>query len=105
MAFTVVYQVYRREGMSREEFADYWENVHGPIAAKLPHVQRYVNYSVDADTDAYEPVPDGFTLLEFADEESFQAAASSPEMEASGADAANFTRHFGVFMVTAHPIV
>jgi uncharacterized protein (TIGR02118 family) len=102
---TVVYQVYRKEGMSREEFADYWENVHGPIAARLPHVRRYTNYAVATATDAYEPAPDGFTVLEFADEEGFAAAMTSPEMAASGEDAANFTRHFGLFTVEAHPIV
>jgi uncharacterized protein (TIGR02118 family) len=105
MAFTVIYQVYRKEGMSKEEFVDYWENVHGPIAAKLPNVRRYTNYSVVDATDAYEPVPDGFTVLEFDDEEAFNAAMNSPEMAEASADAANFTRHFGLFTVTAHPIV
>ena len=105
MAYTVIYQVYRKDGMTPEEFADYWENVHGPIAAKLPHVQRYVNYSVANATDAYDPAPDGFTILEFPDEEAFNAAMTSPEMAASGEDAANFTRHFGLFTVNTHPIV
>lgn len=105
MAYTVIYQVYRREGMSPEEFADYWENVHGPIAAKLPHVQRYTNYAVTSATDAYDPPPDGFTILEFPDEAACTAAMNSPEMAASGEDAAKFTRHFGVFTVDAHPIV
>jgi uncharacterized protein (TIGR02118 family) len=105
MAYTVIYQVYRKEGMSPEEFADYWENVHGPIAAKLPNVQRYTNYAVTAATDAYDPAPDGFTILEFADEDAFNAAMTSDEMAASGQDAANFTRHFGFFNVHAMPIV
>ena len=105
MAYTVIYQVYRKEGMSPEEFADYWENVHGPIAAKLPNVQRYTNYAVSSATDAYDPAPDGFTLLEFADEDAINAAMTSPEMGASGEDAGNFTRHFGVFSVKAIPVV
>jgi uncharacterized protein (TIGR02118 family) len=105
MAYTVIYQVYRKEGMSREAFADYWENVHGPIAAKLPNVQRYTNYAVTTATDAYDPAPDGFTILEFADEAAFNAAATSPEMAASAEDSANFTRHFGLFMVATHPVV
>ncbi|QEC50553.1 hypothetical protein FSW04_25185 [Baekduia soli] len=56
-------------------------------------------------TDAYDPVPDGFTLPEFASEEDLTAAMTSPEMAASGADAADFTRHFGLFTVEARPVV
>lgn len=105
MAYTVVYQVYRKDGMTPQEFADYWTNVHAPIAAKLPKARSYVNYAVTSATDAPEPVPDGFTILTFDSQEDFEAAMASPEMAASGADAANFTRSFGVFTVQPHQIV
>jgi len=105
MAYTVIYQVYRKADMSQEEFVDYWTDVHCPIAAALPHVQRYTNYSVSEATNAYEPAPDGFTILEFADKSAFEAAMSSPEMAASAADAANFTSHFGIHCVNTHPVV
>jgi uncharacterized protein (TIGR02118 family) len=105
MSYVVVYQVYRKDGMTHEEFVDYWTQTHAPIAARLPHVQRYTNYSVTSSTDAPEPVPDGFTVLEFADEDAFNACMTSPEMADSGADAANFTRHFGLFTVQEHPII
>ncbi|MHB1539617.1 MAG: EthD domain-containing protein [Solirubrobacteraceae bacterium] len=105
MAYTVVYQVYRKQGMSREAFVDYWRNVHGPIAAKLPKVCGYVNYAVTSATDAPEPVPDGFTILTFDSQEDCEAAMSSPEMAASGEDAANFTSGFGVFTVEPDAIV
>jgi uncharacterized protein (TIGR02118 family) len=105
MAYTVVYQVYRKEGMSSEEFRRYWTEVHAPIAAKLPKVRSYVNYAVTAATDAPDPVPDGFTILEFDSEEDANEAMASEEMAASGADAANFTSRFGVFNVEPQRIV
>jgi uncharacterized protein (TIGR02118 family) len=105
MAFTVIYEVYRKEGMSRDEFADYWVRVHSPIAAKLPNARSYINYAVSSASDAPEPVPDGFTILTFDTEEDFNEAMASAEMQASGADAANFTSRFGVFTVEAHRIV
>ena len=105
MAYTVVYQVYRKEGMSTEEFQRYWSEDHAPIAAKLPKVRSYVNYAVTAATDAPDPVPDGFTILEFDSQEDCEAAMNSEEMAASGEDAANFTSHFGVFNVEPQRIV
>ena len=105
MAYTVVYQVYRKDGMSAEEFVDYWTRVHAPIAAKLPRVRSYVNFAVTSATDAPAPAPDGFTILRFDSQEDFEAAMASPEMEASGADAANFTSSFGVFTVEPQQIV
>ena len=28
--------------LSHEEFVDHWENVHGPLALKVPGIRRYV---------------------------------------------------------------
>ena len=41
----LVYVLYRRDNMSRQEFQDYWRNVHGPLVAKHStalRVRRYV---------------------------------------------------------------
>jgi len=41
----LVYVLSRREGMSRQEFQDYWRNIHGPLVAKHStalRVRRYV---------------------------------------------------------------
>ncbi|HWF52864.1 MAG TPA: EthD family reductase [Solirubrobacteraceae bacterium] len=105
MAYTVIYQVFRKAGMSHAEFAEYWVSTHSPIAAKLPGARSYTNYVVDAATDAADPVPDGFTVLSFDSEADFTAAMESPEMAASGEDAAKFTSHFAVFSVDPHQIV
>lgn len=103
--YTVIYQLYRKEGMSREEFADYWVNVHGPIAANLPNVRSYRICPVKGSADAMEPEVDGFAILEFDSEEDFQKSSESEEMAMAGEDAAKFSRHFGVYMVDAHQVI
>jgi uncharacterized protein (TIGR02118 family) len=102
---TVIYQLYRQEGMSREEFARHWTEIHAPIAAKLPHVKSYTIYPATGSVDALEPEVDGFAVLEFESEEDFQKANESAEMAAAGEDAAKFARHFGVYMVDAHRVI
>ena len=32
----------RKPELSHEEFVDHWENVHGPLALKVPGIRRYV---------------------------------------------------------------
>jgi hypothetical protein len=49
MADTVVYQVYRKEEMSPEEFADYWESVHVAVSGEdAPKFTRHFGvFTVD----------------------------------------------------------
>lgn len=103
--YTVVYALYRQEGMSREEFARYWVETHAPIAAKLPHVRSYRIAPVTSATNVLGEEADGFAILEFDSEADFQAAAASPEMAAAGEDAARFARHFDVYTVDVHQVI
>ena len=32
----------RKPELTHEEFVDHWENVHGPLALKVPGIRRYV---------------------------------------------------------------
>jgi uncharacterized protein (TIGR02118 family) len=104
MPFIVIYEVYRKEGMSHEEFVEYWMNTHAPIAAKLPNVRTYTNFPVTSATDVTDP-PDGVSILTFDSQEDFEAMLASPDMEVSGEDAARFTSRFGVLTAERHDIV
>lgn len=56
----------RKPGMAPEEFFQYWKDVHGPLALKLPGLQRYVQ--CHAPPSAYEkgePQYDGVAQLRF----------------------------------------
>jgi uncharacterized protein (TIGR02118 family) len=103
--FTAVYALYRKEGTTREEFEDYWLNVHAPFGAKLPHVLSYRIMPVSEATNILGLEADGFAIVECESQEEFELAAASEEMAAAGVDAAKFARHFDVYTGTAHTII
>jgi uncharacterized protein (TIGR02118 family) len=102
---TAVYTLYRKEGWTREEFTEYWLNVHRPIAVKMPYVRGYEIWPV---TDAAETLSDeidGFVILRFDSEEDFHRCHESPEFAAAAEDARMFTRHFTRHFVDAHEVI
>jgi uncharacterized protein (TIGR02118 family) len=103
--YTVLYVIYRKEGISREQFTRHWVDVHAPLAEKLPHVRSYTIYPVTSATDVEGQEVDGFALLEFDSQAAFEAAAASPEMAAAGEDAALFARHFAVYSLDQHSVI
>lgn len=99
MSFTLVFEVFRKEGLDQEQFLQSWLGEHAEIAAKLPRVREYQILPVSGSAEASDPVPDGFVLMRFDSEEDADAALASPEMAAAAADSANFARHFSTFQV------
>jgi uncharacterized protein (TIGR02118 family) len=78
--------VYRRSEMTREEFRRHLENIHGPLAMRLPALRKYMqNYPSD-DPKRKAPSWDAIIELWFDDREAMEAAWSSPEGAASDAD-------------------
>lgn len=105
----LVYGITRKPDLSVEEFQRYWRDVHGPIAARIPGLRRYVQchtlpqlYSGDT-----SPAYDGVAELWFDDLEALQAAMASPELQAAREDERNFIDHSRVFVVITqeHTIV
>jgi len=103
--YTVVYELYRKPEMSREEFVDYWLNVHRPIAMRMPHVRGYEIWPVTESDDVEGAEVDGFVLLSFDSEEDFDAMHASPEYAETAADARTFARHFTRYAVAPHRII
>jgi uncharacterized protein (TIGR02118 family) len=102
--FKVIYALYRKDGMSREEFARHWTEVHAPLAARLPNARSYTINPVTAAMQVEGTEADGFAILTFDSAADFEAAAASPEMAAAGEDAALFARHFDVYLVDEHVV-
>jgi uncharacterized protein (TIGR02118 family) len=78
--------VYRRSEMTREDFRRHLEQVHGPLAMKLPGLRKYTqNY---ASNDPKRKLPGWGAIIElwFDDREAMEAAWASPEGAASDAD-------------------
>ena len=85
----VIVLVKRKDGISREEFYEYWKEVHGPYVAKhIPYLKKYVqNHFVDIPGNEYEG--DGIIETWYDDIESFQksmAFNSTPEAKKLGED-------------------
>jgi uncharacterized protein (TIGR02118 family) len=82
--------LFRRAGMSREEFSSYWKNTHAPILKEIPGLKGYVQNHALADLQGNEPPYDGFGELYFDSLEAMQEGLASLEGEATLADIPNF---------------
>ena len=80
---------FRRQGWSRGEFRRYFQDVHGPLAMAIPHVQRYVQNFVIPDETEGDPPWDAIIEFWFADRASYDAAWNSPEAQRAVADNLN----------------
>ncbi|MGR8921224.1 MAG: EthD domain-containing protein [Gammaproteobacteria bacterium] len=81
----IAFALRRKAGMSREEFQDYWQNVHGPLVARHSttlKIHRYIQLHTleDPINDALaearggmEPIYDGMAELWWKDEDALNA--------------------------------
>lgn len=86
-----MFMLYRKPDMSGDDFRDYWKNTHGPIAAKMPGLKKYVQNHSLPDPGEGEPPVAGIAEVYFDSVEAMQEALSSPEGEAALGDLPNFT--------------
>lgn len=80
----------RKPGLSIEEFQHHWREVHGPVAARLPGLRRYVQSQTRR--SAYEggrvPAHDGVDLTWFDSTDAIRSAAVADEHARALADGA-----------------
>ena len=85
----LVLLVSRLPGLTIEQFVEHWQDVHGPIAVKLPGLRRYVqNHPVLEAYGVRGMSHDGWAELWFDDLAALQAAFASPEWAAVREDSA-----------------
>lgn len=103
--YTLIYELYRSETLSQEEFVDYWLTKHKPIAMKMPNLRGYEIWPV-ADSDSVEgEAVAGFVILRFDSKEDFDRTHESQEFADTAADAAEFSRHFTRYAVDTHKVI
>ncbi len=97
----LIYCITRKPGMSVEEFQRYWRETHGPIAARLSGLRRYVQCHTLSELYVGErpPAYDGAAELWFDDLESLRQAMASPEVRAAREDERNFIDHSRVALI------
>ena len=84
--------VTRKPGLELEKFQRYWREVHGPIAARIPVIRRYVQSHTRP--SAYErgrtPAYDGVAITWFDDTQAMRASAATAEYARTRADEPSF---------------
>jgi uncharacterized protein (TIGR02118 family) len=90
----------KKDGMSAEEFRDYWLQSHAPIAADgYEHLQGYVVHLVTRVPDGQSAPYDGVAELTWEDREGFGADIRSDVAKRAADDLANFTDGNGLVFV------
>jgi uncharacterized protein (TIGR02118 family) len=90
----LVYCISKKSGLTDEQFFRYWENVHGPLGARIPQLRKLVqSQRLTVPGDKRRPDYDGMAELWFDDMEALLAARQSAEWKASSEDEANFIDH------------
>jgi uncharacterized protein (TIGR02118 family) len=86
----VLFILRRRPDLDAAAFEAYWKDTHGPLAAKVPGLRRYVQ-SIPFPDPYGDPLPaDGVDELQFDSIEDMQRALATPEGRAMLADIPNF---------------
>ena len=104
----LIYVITRKAGMPVAEFQRYWRETHGPIAARIPGLRRYVQCHTLPELYDRDPPPayDGAAELWFDDVVSMREAMVSPEVAAAREDERNFIDHSRVLaIVTEEKVV
>ena len=100
----------RKPEFTREEFSDYWLNVHGPMVERLPNVIRYVQNHIVDDAHRHDlptggqPV-DGFVEFWFENVEAMDATFATPDAKELFADGAKFIESVTTFVINEHTII
>ena len=99
--------VTHKPGMSIEAFQQYWREVHGPLAAQIATVRRYVQSHTRL--SAYEggrsPIYDGAAVTWFDDTQAMRASAASSEYVRVRADESNFIAPDPPFIITREHVI
>lgn len=84
--------VCRKPGMPVADYQRYWREVHGPLAAKIPSIRRYVQNHVrpGAYRDGQAPAYDGFAITWFENTDAMRRGATTEAYAATRADEPNF---------------
>ncbi len=84
--------VTRKPGLEVDEFQRYWREIHGPLAAQIPMIRRYVQSHTRP--SAYErgrtPAYDGVAITWFDDTQAMRASAATAQYARVRADEPSF---------------
>ncbi|MBI1397585.1 MAG: EthD family reductase [Betaproteobacteria bacterium] len=103
--------LYRKEGMSLDDFRRHWREVQAPIASRMPRLKHYLQQDVVSELGllgsgmSAEDLPDGIAELTYEDETTSKRSLASPEGLAAVADLKNFRRTLSTFVVEVREVL
>ena len=100
--------VRRRPDLDVEAFQRHWKTVHGPIAATIPVLRRYVQSHALPETYARRPPPyDAIAVTWFDSTDAMRQSATTAEYARTRADEPNFVApgEIATILTTEHVIV
>jgi len=99
--------VTRRPAMAVEAFQRYWREVHGPLAARIPVIRRYVqsHARLSAYAKGRAPAWDGAAIAWFDDTAAMRRSATTPEYATTRADEPNFVAPDPPFIITTEHVI
>ena len=94
--------VTRKAGMHLEDFRQYWKTVHGPMAARIEVIKRYVQSQTHMSEydKTLPPAYDGVAETWFEDTAAMRHSATTPEYATQLADIVNFLAEELPFIIT-----
>lgn len=93
--------VTKRPDMGRAEFDRYWAQVHGPLAAAIPTIRRYVQAHLSPGIREAGTAPyDGLAITWFDDVAAMRAGAATEAYARTRADEPNFLAGELPFVIT-----
>jgi uncharacterized protein (TIGR02118 family) len=97
--------VTKRPDLDRAEFDRYWAQVHGPLAATIPTIRRYVQAHLSAGTRDSKAAPyDGLAITWFDDVAAMRAGAATDAYARTRADEAHFLAGELPFVITTERV-
>jgi uncharacterized protein (TIGR02118 family) len=98
--------VTKRPDLDRAEFDRYWAQVHGPLAATIPTIRRYVQAHLSPGTREAGTAPyDGLAITWFDDVAAMRAGAATEAYARTRADEPNFLAGELPFVITTERII
>jgi uncharacterized protein (TIGR02118 family) len=97
--------VTKRPDLDRAEFDRYWAQVHGPLAAEIPTIRRYVQAHLSPGTREAGTAPyDGLAITWFDDVAAMRAGAATEAYARTRADERNFLAGELPFVITTERV-
>jgi uncharacterized protein (TIGR02118 family) len=106
MLFKIVTKGYAKEGMSKDEYINYWLNKHAPLVKRVlgNKLKKYVIRPV-VFVQGEDPGYDGTAELLYETTDDVKTMMSSPPVRQVLADAPNFNRKVTMVIVEEHTIL